>query len=65
MTKKEEAFIRVRIKQLRSFAVAEAEDATNANDAEEREHHWNQERLNNCAAETLENLLLDLGALKR
>uniref|UniRef100_A0AAU8B379 Uncharacterized protein n=1 Tax=Dulem virus 203 TaxID=3145680 RepID=A0AAU8B379_9VIRU len=60
MTKKQVAFINTRIVEFFRYAQEELAEAKSCDDSSERDEHYLQARLNECAANTLCNLLSDM-----
>ena len=60
MTKKEIEHIEEKILQFEKWAEEERKAAMSSDDKEIKADHYLQERLNTCAATTLENLLSEL-----
>lgn len=60
MTKKERNLIENKIKQFRKWAEEEEREYKKAQTREEKNDHFEQMRLNDTAANTLENLLSNL-----
>ena len=59
MTKAEKAYIEKRSEQFWNWGREERNEAAKAQTAEEREEHLLQARLNECASNTLDNLLVE------
>lgn len=62
MTKKEIKYIEEKISQFEKWAEEEKKAAMSSDDKEIKADHYLQERLNSCAATTLENLLSELAS---
>lgn len=65
MTKKEIAFIERRAGEFFRWAREEREAADVSRDTEERQGHLSQANINDCAGNTLINLLADLTGLEK
>lgn len=63
MTRKEFALIRAEIEQYRKWAAEEEAEAKRATSLEDKELHYMQSRLNDCAADTLDLLLCKLSEI--
>lgn len=60
MTARERKYIEAQIAQFESWCKKEEAAARRSDDQEEKDEHYYQARLNDCAANTLWNLLNDL-----
>lgn len=60
MTVRERKYIETRIVQFERWCKNEQEEARQSDDQEEKDEHYYQARLHDCAANTLWNLLNDL-----